>query len=131
MTGALHRGLTDRGITLAYPRVDGFELRLHRVGDRSELHPAFRGLLEPLASGPVVDLRALDLIVVPGVAFTAGGVRLGQGGGYYDRLLESLAGRAMTVGVCFEVQLAAALPSAPHDQPVDLVITEQGPVAPY
>ncbi len=63
------------------------------------------------------------LVVVPGLAFTPGGHRLGYGGGYYDRFLASLPPSAVTVGVCFHEQLVDDLPLDPHDRPVDLVVT--------
>ena len=67
-----------------------------------------------------------DLVVVPGVAFTADGRRLGQGGGWYDRFLAQVRAECVTVGVCFAGQLLDQLPTEPHDVAVDIVVTEQG-----
>lgn len=63
-----------------------------------------------------------QIIVVPGVGFTASGERLGRGRGYYDRYLESYAG--IKIGVCFEEQLKKELPCDEHDQRMDYVVTE-------
>lgn len=67
---------------------------------------------------------AIDLVLVPGVAFTADGWRLGQGGGWYDRFLPMLRPDAVTVGVAFAAQVVDALPVEPHDVRVDLVVTD-------
>lgn len=67
-----------------------------------------------------------DLVVVPGVAFTRNGQRLGYGGGYYDRFLSQLEHRPILIGICFEMQLVTALPVESHDWQVDYVVTENG-----
>ena len=83
-------------------------------------------MLEPDPSHcPLVAPEAIDLAIIPGVAFDPEtGVRLGRGGGYYDRLLASPGFRAVTVGACFDLQLVAGLPAEEHDQRVDLVVSE-------
>lgn len=73
---------------------------------------------------PAVDFSELDLILVPGLAFTRDGRRLGRGKGYYDRLLANCLPRTRRIGVCFETQIVAMLPEEPHDQRVDRVVTE-------
>ena len=75
---------------------------------------------------PAIDFARVDLILVPGLAFTKDGARLGRGGGYYDRLLASLPPRTRRIGVCFAAQLVAVLPTEPHDQRVERVVTESG-----
>jgi 5-formyltetrahydrofolate cyclo-ligase len=75
---------------------------------------------------PPVDPTSIDVVVVPGLAFTPAGERLGQGGGWYDRVLAQLRDDALTVGVCFEVQIVDAVPSEPHDVVLDVVISESG-----
>lgn len=75
---------------------------------------------------PPVDPAAIDVVVVPGLAFTTAGERLGQGGGWYDRVLAQLRDDALTVGVCFEAQIVGAVPSEPHDVVLDVVVSEEG-----
>ncbi len=65
--------------------------------------------------------EAIDLLVVPGVAFTLEGARLGRGKGFYDRYLSQSALHACCVGVCFAHQLVADLPVEPHDRSMDAV----------
>lgn len=64
-----------------------------------------------------------DLVLVPGLAFSDAGRRLGRGGGFYDRLLAGRAKDAVKIGVCFEFQLREQLPHERHDALVDVVIS--------
>ncbi len=68
-----------------------------------------------------------DVVVVPGLAFTAHGDRLGQGGGWYDRFLAGIRDDCTTIGVCFDPQILEVLPVEAHDVRVDHVVTESGP----
>lgn len=71
-----------------------------------------------------LDPSVLDVVVVPGLAFTTSGLRLGQGGGHYDRFLARLRPDCITVGVGFAEQLVDAIPTEPHDVRLDLVVTD-------
>ena len=71
-----------------------------------------------------VDPTTLDVVVVPGLAFTIDGHRLGQGGGHFDRFLPRLGPDCLTIGVCSHEQLVGELPMAPHDVRVRLVVTD-------
>ncbi len=66
----------------------------------------------------------LDVVVVPGLAFTRDGRRLGQGGGHYDRFLPRLRPSCVTVGVGFAEQLVDDLPTEPHDVRLDMIVTD-------
>ena len=112
-----------------FPLIRAGEIVLIRVDSPDELlpsewHPHIR---EPaFRSERVVQPNELDLVIVPGLAFTATGARLGRGGGFYDRLLAKLSPRTVRFGVCFSLQLVSELPLEPHDQLLDAVITEDG-----
>jgi 5-formyltetrahydrofolate cyclo-ligase len=71
-----------------------------------------------------VDPGWPDVVVVPGLAFTADGERLGQGGGWYDRFLPGVRDDCTTIGVCFEPQLVDVLPVEPHDVRLDYVVSD-------
>lgn len=73
-----------------------------------------------------VDPTWPDVVVVPGLAFTPAGERLGQGGGWYDRFLPRLRDDATTIGVAFDAQIVESLPVEDHDANVDVVVTESG-----
>ncbi len=83
------------------------------------------GMLEPLANLPPIDPAAVDLVLVPGMAFSPDGYRLGYGGGYYDRFLP-LAARALRVGVAYRAQIVDEIPHHQADQKVQYLATEDG-----
>jgi 5-formyltetrahydrofolate cyclo-ligase len=102
------------------------ELSLVLVEEPGALRPGAFGVLEPQGQEQA-DLSALNqgLICVPGVAFAHGGLRLGRGGGHYDRLLSRLAALAVaTIGLAYSFQFLDYLPEGPDDQRVNLVVTE-------
>ena len=73
-----------------------------------------------------------DLVLVPLVAFDAGGARLGYGGGYYDRTLELLRKRkpVRAIGIAYAAQHVDRVPVDASDQRLDMVITEEGILQP-
>jgi len=62
----------------------------------------------------------IDLALIPGLAFTSQGLRLGRGGGYFDRFLVGFTGKS--VGVCFQEQVLEDIPMEPHDQTVHTLL---------
>lgn len=83
-----------------------------------------------LAAVPEADVDPAwpDVVVVPGLAFTKTGDRLGQGGGWYDRHLAQVRADCTTIGVCFAEQIVDTLPVEAHDITMDHVVTDQGVV---
>lgn len=116
-----HRGERE----MVYPRVEGERISLYAVESLHELVPGAFGIREPVPRHPAFML-SVDLVVIPGVAFTRQGARCGRGKGYYDRLLASLPPAVMKIGVCFERQLVEEMPLEAHDILMDLVVTETG-----
>ena len=78
------------------------------------------------------DWMTPQIVVVPLVAFDRSGGRLGYGGGFYDRTLEALRAKqpTMAIGFAYAAQEDANLPLEPTDQPLDLIVTEQGIITP-
>ena len=119
------------GKTVALPRCQpNHSLSFHQIhaGYQTNLCTGPYSLQEPPQAWPAIDptmLPADSLVLVPGLAFTSTGSRLGKGKGYYDRLLASIPPRILTIGVCFTQQLVGHIPVSEHDRPVHLVITEQ------
>lgn len=112
-----------------YPRITRGEMEFVDVGSLADLtisswHPKIREYGD--LGARVVAPAEIDVILVPGLAFTRRGERLGRGGGYYDRYLASLPVGTLKIGVCFDCQIVATLPMEPHDQTVDDVVTESG-----
>jgi len=111
------------GKKIILPRVVGSKMRLHLVNNSEVLVAGSFGILEPAPSAPFASAKA-DVILVPGLAFDRSGVRLGRGGGYYDRLLTDFEG--LRVGVCFEESVLEGIPAEPHDALMEFLITPGG-----
>jgi len=112
------------GKKLALPRFEhrGQSYVASRVVNPTEdLRPGRFGISEPAETCAGVPLNELDFLVVPGVAFTLDGRRLGRGKAFYDRLLASA--RGITCGVAFDEQIVDAIPTEPHDIRLDLILT--------
>ena len=93
------------------------------VYDPQQLVKISFGLLEPQGNLEVVDASQIDLIHVPGLAFTREGYRIGYGGGYYDRYLENFAGHSLSTIYPCQVQ---EFNSEDHDIPVQEVLIYEG-----
>ena len=102
------------GCVLVAPRWNGTAYELVRIENLEMLVKGPHGILEPSA-GPVVRPRDVRAWLVPGLAFTRKGGRLGYGGGWYDRLLCKLPKRVPKIGVAYAFQLVDELPTEPHD----------------
>jgi len=111
--------------TLLLPCVDGDNLLLRQyTGPECMVAGEQFGIGEPDATLPeFTDLNAVEMIIVPGVAFDRKGNRMGRGRGFYDRLLKSTP-NAMKVGVAYSFQMLDSIPVEPHDVKMDRVLIE-------
>lgn len=91
------------------------------VGKWKILEPPRERWGEP---GKEIAPPALDLVIVPGVGFSRTGGRMGNGQGYYDRLLANVRPDCKLIGLCYECQLFDDLIVSPHDVFMDKVVTE-------
>ena len=108
-----------QGIEIACPRIEPDGQMVMSILE-SETRPSELGFREP--TGKVVDPTELDLIVVPALAIDHEGQRLGRGAGYFDRYLEQYKGP--TVGLVYDSEFLAEVPTETHDAPVSLVVTQ-------
>jgi len=127
-TTALTSHTLAAGKALILPRVDRVlrRLTLYRVPDLEQaLGVGTWGIREPdpRRCAPA-DPRDVDFALIPGVAFTRAGDRLGYGAGYYDRLIPTLTGHPLLVAGAFAVQVRDLVPVGPADIPVDRIVTE-------
>ena len=104
---------------------DKKEMHFLEIKSLNDLEKRKFGLLEPKRRCKKSKLKEIDIIVVPAVAFSYDGHRLGYGQGYYDRLLKRKECKAKTIGLCFELQLVKDLPIEKHDVAVDKIVTEK------
>lgn len=121
-THALISKMLEDGKTLAAPVC--FEnglMDVFRFDDFESLTPSAMGILEPPKTNLVLP-ENIDLIIVPGCAFTEDGFRLGYGGGYYDRFLPKT--NAKTCGFFYE-DLKTSFTPDETDFPLNMIITEE------
>lgn len=118
-----------RGKEVLVPKAlpDSREMIASRLLDcREDLAPGAYGIPEPKESAlRAVDPLQIDLLIVPGVAFSEDGRRLGYGGGYYDRFFGRLRPEVPLLALAFELQIVPEVPVQPWDRPVDLIVTEK------
>jgi 5-formyltetrahydrofolate cyclo-ligase len=124
-TGALLSALADAGKRVILPVLlpDGdLDWGLH-TGDAG-LVPARLGLLEPAGPGLGVDAVATaDVVLVPGLAVSSTGQRLGRGGGSYDRALGRVPVGTFTCALLYDGEVGVDVPVEPHDRPLTAAAT--------
>lgn len=128
-THALIRRLLHAGKRVAVPRVAAENLlQPYFITAWADLQTGAFGILEPrLDSAQRATAETFDLVLVPGLAFDRAGNRLGAGKGYYDRFLAAIT--APKIALAFAFQLVEQIPIAPHDQSVDMIVTEEELIA--
>jgi len=95
------------------------------LNPETELEKTKFGVLEPKEQYiRKRDPNILDLIIVPGVAFSLQGYRIGYGAGYYDRFFSGLEKNIPSIGLAFDLQIVDSFPFEPHDLKVDFILTE-------
>ncbi|MFJ1801805.1 MULTISPECIES: 5-formyltetrahydrofolate cyclo-ligase [unclassified Streptomyces] len=130
-TRALLEALRGRGVRVLLPvLLADNDLDWAAYEGPEHLLPAGRGLLEPNGArlGPAAVLEA-EAVLLPGLAVDGAGMRLGRGGGSYDRVLARLTAagaRPSLVVLLYDDEVVARVPSEPHDHPVDAVVTPAG-----
>ena len=116
--------LWERGVQIALPKVLGETMEFFHVGSKSDLKIGTFRILEPDESCEQVCWPKAP-VLVPGIAFTRDGKRLGKGGGYYDKFFAAEPEHT-AIALAYDYQILDDLPSAEHDQSVDLIVTESG-----
>lgn len=123
------RALAD-GKRVLLPRVNraSRHLDIYEVRDLArDVAPGLWSIREPIATRCTrMDGPGVDFILLPGVAFTRDGARLGYGGGFYDRLLARLPDRPALVAGAFDLQVVGELPQEATDRKVEWLVTEHG-----
>ena len=120
--------LNDRRKEFYFPRVvaGAKVLDFHRVESVDELIDGYQGIREPAATAPRRLPNEIELFLVPGVAFSWAGERIGYGGGYYDATLRQRRPGAPAIGVGFDLQIVPEGFSDEHDTSIDGFVTESG-----
>jgi 5-formyltetrahydrofolate cyclo-ligase len=116
------------GKTVVVPKVSWDQRRMLPVEISSlntELTTTGPGVREPV-NGQPIPVGFIDLVVVPGLGFTAAGHRIGRGMGFYDRFLAQSEFLGVSCGLAFEEQIVEQLPVLDHDIPLSMLATDQG-----
>lgn len=109
------------GKRVVVPRVEGDTMRFFCYDLSTQVVGSF-GIEEPGDGAVLCAPSEIELMVVPGVAFTATGDRMGRGRGYYDKYLSQSDFRGYTIGVGYAHQLVDSLPVEEHDRRLDKVV---------
>ena len=110
------RKMRTMGVKVVAPRWNGatYELAVLKELDETHLRQGPMGILEP-TEAEIVSPKEVEVWLVPGLAFTRNGKRLGYGGGWYDRLLAEAPKGSLKLGIAHAFQVVGDLPSEPHD----------------
>lgn len=126
-TDPLIARLVKSGVRVHVPRVEGAGLRWIEFAPGDALIDSALGIREPAATSSHALPGGVDAIIMPALAATGSGARLGQGGGYYDRALASVAvhagGGPLRIALVFDDEIRTTLPLEEHDLRVDVVIS--------
>jgi len=115
----LEQAIRD-GKRVAVPKVYGDDMKFIYMDDLTQVTLGYANIPEPTADGPVADDKTA-LVLMPGMAFTKNGDRMGYGGGFYDKFLASEPDHP-TVALCYDFQMVESLPTEEYDIPVDCVL---------
>ena len=110
----------DDGKRVAVPKCYGDEMRFIYLEDLSQVESGYCGIPEPVADEPVAD-DPTALVLMPGLAFTERGDRMGYGGGFYDKFLAAEPNHP-TLALCYAFQMVEYIPTEEYDIPVDCVL---------
>ncbi|MGN0852677.1 MAG: 5-formyltetrahydrofolate cyclo-ligase [Kiritimatiellia bacterium] len=122
----LVKALWAADVTVAVPcwNAEGGRYVLAAYDNTTTLVQGSHHVAEP-ADACEIAAEDIGLWIVPGLAFTPSGARLGYGGGWYDRMLARAAPGAVKIGVCYPFQMVADLPVEDHDRPLTCVVTAE------
>ena len=107
-------------VSVVLPRVEGDVMNFYCY-DKNSMAIGSYGINEPQDGLPVAPYE-IDAVVVPGLAFTVDGARMGRGKGYYDKYLSQSDFSALKIGVCYREQMVPEIPLESHDVMMDVLI---------
>lgn len=112
----------DRNVFL--PIVSGDDLLW--VKNPKEFALGAFNILEPQGpAAPINNFPEISVLVIPAFAVSRSGIRLGKGGGFYDRLLSKLETQVKKIVLVFDNEIFEEIPHEPHDQKVDFIVSEK------
>ncbi len=125
--GLMEHAMRD-GKRVALPRVEGKEIDFYYISSLTDLAPGYQGIPEPIGNDRAApSIKKQALMLLPGLAFSLKGERLGYGGGFYDKYLSKQPDGAFTTcAIGYSFQVLSTVPVEEHDKRVDYVVTPDG-----
>ena len=115
----------NKCVSLPLSDVKNKELIIYKIDTLEDLRKGAYGIAEPNPKRcKEISPKELDVVIVPGSVFDRRGARYGYGGGYYDRFLSIHAPQAIRIALAFSIQVQDYIPILPHDQLMDIIVTE-------
>jgi 5-formyltetrahydrofolate cyclo-ligase len=121
LTQDIMQELLGDGKEISLPKVMGENLIFRKIGGLKDLEKGEFGIMEPKDNCP--EVKEIDIVLVPTVAITKNGIRLGYGHGYYDRFLSE--SNAKTISLTYSKQIVKSIPVTEKDVKIDWIITEE------
>lgn len=117
--------LIEMGKAVALPRCGSERtMTFHLIGSVADLHEGMYRIPEPDSALPQPEITNKTVCIIPGLAFTEEGGRLGYGGGYYDEFISENP-HIYTIALAYEELIVSQLPLMKHDLLVDMIVTEE------
>ncbi len=116
--------ILEKDKNLYFPKVIGNDLVWFK--NPKEFEKGSFNILEPVGVGaPISEFPEISSLFIPAFAVSPRGMRLGKGGGFYDRLLAKLNLKLRKIAIVFDSEVIDDLPSESHDEKVDFIVTEK------
>jgi 5-formyltetrahydrofolate cyclo-ligase len=119
----------QQGKRIAIPKSNpqDYSMSFHHYQSGDRLKKVWADIWEPLTSDvSIIEKDNIDLMIVPGIVFSKNGLRIGYGGGFYDRYLQDFTGG--TVSLAADFQIVDTIYGEKHDKPVDMLISNFGKI---
>ena len=122
----INHAIEDRKI-IYVPKVASKQegMDAYRISSMSDLTAGYFGILEPLSKCSKVNIKDIDLVLIPGLAFGREGGRIGYGGGFYDRFLRCAKEETQKVALAYNFQILDEVPADQWDIRMDAIITDK------
>jgi 5-formyltetrahydrofolate cyclo-ligase len=106
-------------------------IEIFRINTLSDLKPGYFNILEPLENCPVGNIKDIDLILMPGIAFDRNGGRIGYGAGFYDRFLTNINSDVPKLALAYQFQVLDEVPITEFDVKIDGIISNKELITVY
>lgn len=106
-------------------------IEIFRINTLSDLKPGYFNILEPLENCPVGNIKDIDLILIPGIAFDRNGGRIGYGAGFYDRFLTNINSAVPKLALAYQFQILGEVPMTELDVKVGGIISNKELITAY